>query len=464
MLFLFLVACRTADPDPASKPAPTEADVDTDTDADSDSDTPGDTYAGGETGTPPLLGVLQFSGKRPKNLLMISVDTFRKDHLNRYGGPGITPALDALMNESVVLDAHTQCSNWTFPSTSCTLLGRYHEDNGHIPQLSTNGRAPFPDGLPFLARQLGDAGFHTVIASRNSWLSAEWNATQGYDVEVPRQGGSFTTSLEAALPEIRGTKEPWFLHVHTTEPHVPYDPPDEYLADLVGLDPIPWDLTVTEAHYDAQDAWPTMDAAMQALVLQHMQIRYRGEIQWLDTQIGAALSSLEVEGLLADTLVVVWNDHGEQWWEHGNLTHAHDLYREENDAFLFFWGKTLVPTSWTGPTTSVDMVPTLLNVFDVPTQEWSSGEIAGTFSPDRPRFALSVAREGLVASVTRGSDRLIFYGRTGLRHRFDLVADPLEAVDLFDAEGAVDVELWDLLKPRVDATLAAAPDVVVVYP
>src|SRR5262245_59415252 len=96
----------------------------------------------------------QFYGWVPHNLLMISMDTFRKDHLDRYGNVGTTPFLSSLADQGVSLDDHVQCSNWTYASTSCTLAGRFNEEAGLTPQLVAGldpATQKWPIGTPFLA-------------------------------------------------------------------------------------------------------------------------------------------------------------------------------------------------------------------------------------------------------------------------------------------------------------------------
>jgi arylsulfatase A-like enzyme len=404
------------------------------------------------------VGALQFHGEVPSNLLMISVDTFRRDHLDRYGSLGLTPAMDGWMTEGVSFDRHRQCSNWTFPGTSCTILGRYHEDNGFIPQISTAGRAPFPEGTPFLAAQLAAAGFATMIGSNNGWLSSDYNVVQGYETVLPRTGTA-TEQLDQGLLELVAAPDgrPWFFHAHVTEPHVAYDPPEEYLGGLEGLAPISYDLTDGDEHYVARDSWPEMDEATKALVLQHMEVRYAAEIRWLDDQLRDALARYDAAGMLDDTLVVIWNDHGEQFWEHGHLTHAYDLHGEENDAFLFFWSKSIVPRAWDEPTSAVDLVPTLLALYGITPAGPLSGEVLGTADPERPIFAMSVARSGGLSSVTAGDDRLIFSWEQGSLARFDLASDPGELNDVYTPGGARDEALWSLLRPHAERASAAAP-------
>ena len=98
-----------------------------------------------DPGTVPTDTLPQFYGHVPRNVVMISLDTFRKDKLTRYGGSGETPFLDALVADGFALDEHVQCSNWTFAATSCTLSGRYNVNAGMEPSLSTTSAAPWPD-------------------------------------------------------------------------------------------------------------------------------------------------------------------------------------------------------------------------------------------------------------------------------------------------------------------------------
>ncbi|MEM6930261.1 MAG: sulfatase-like hydrolase/transferase, partial [Myxococcota bacterium] len=82
--------------------------------------------------TLPTVGTapIEFYGRRPKNLIMLSIDTFRKDHLGAHGDLGLTPFLDEIAAQGVVLEDHHQCSNWTFASTTCTVAGRTNVERG----------------------------------------------------------------------------------------------------------------------------------------------------------------------------------------------------------------------------------------------------------------------------------------------------------------------------------------------
>ncbi|MFT5459046.1 MAG: hypothetical protein ACI9K2_005556, partial [Myxococcota bacterium] len=129
-------------------------------------------------------------GPTPSNVFILSIDTLRRDHLGRWGGPGITPFLDSLVDGGVVLDDHVQCSNWTFASMSCTTLGRPGRDLGWVPQLAGDARRVMPEAGTIPRWLRDEAGFFTIVNSLNGWFSDEWHTLQGYDRRMGRGPGA----------------------------------------------------------------------------------------------------------------------------------------------------------------------------------------------------------------------------------------------------------------------------------
>ena len=192
-----------------------------------DSDTPGP--------PPPATSFLTFEDEGPRNLLMLSIDTLRKDHLSRYGDRNLTPFIDSLMDQGVPLDDHRSCSNWTYPSTICVFGGQTCTDMGFIPPLNKARREPLPEGHGQLPVWLRDAGWETGLASSNSYIGNEYDTAQGYDRV---KGGTYHPGEEMVgmglelLDDMERSGNPWYLHIHFRDAHVPYDPPEEYLTDL----------------------------------------------------------------------------------------------------------------------------------------------------------------------------------------------------------------------------------------
>ncbi|MEQ1505744.1 MAG: sulfatase-like hydrolase/transferase, partial [Myxococcota bacterium] len=420
---------------------------------------------------PPTAGrLLTFDGPPPTNLVMISIDTLRRDRIGRYapGGASLTPYLDGIAAAGVALDRHQQVANWTLPATSTTLLGRFGWELGFLPDLDADTVVPESDD--FLAVQLGQAGFWSVLRTGNKFLSSDLHNAQGYS-DADLVGGPATAVAgvgAAALGEaLEGPTPPgrWFLHVHLMEPHAAYDPPDSYLAAEAGLDPVPYDLTDRGSTEDAAAAYPTMAPADQALLRDHLVARYDGEVRYLDDQLAQIWADYEGAGLLDDALVVVWSDHGEQLGDRGYLLHGNHLAAEENDGIVLFWARNLVPAAWDHPTTTLDLVPTVLDALGLPADPDHDGLVVGTAPDDRPLYGATISRlDTGLSCVTVDGWKLSLTWATGALTLVDRTTDPTEQVDRYDPADPRAVSLWPLLRQVTLDASAANQDYPVVWP
>lgn len=415
-----------------------------------------------DSGTPYVPGPL-------RNVLMISIDTTRRDHVDRYATDGEvrTPFLASLLATGVAFDDHQQCSDWTYGSTTCTLEGRLNEDTGWLADLNAD-RTPIPLGRRTLAARLGELGWHSMLVSSNDWLSDSWNNAQGYD-QFQRESTDDTAALLAsgrsALEAAAAAgADPWLLHVHLVQAHGPYTPPDPYDDPVEALPELPWSLDSLFGAYTAAEQWPDMTPAEQELLGRHLEARYTGELRYQDDRMAEWFAEMDRDGWLDHTLVVVWTDHGEQWFERGQFGHAYDLGAEETDGVLGLWAKGMEPAAWDGPTHAVDLVPSVLEALDLPwADEDLHGYPVGAAPPDRPRFSSTAARRGVQASVVLDGWKL-WFAFTGQVRLFDRAADPAESIDRFDPTDPRALALWDLLLPRVALLSALEADDPVVWP
>lgn len=401
-----------------------------------------------------------FYGAVPKNLLVVSIDTTRRDLMYRYGDTHYAPFLDEKMEEGFVLDDHRSCANWTFPSMMCSVQGAPNIEAGYAPDLRNPGEALMVE-YPTLASRLSAVGYHSMLVTSNSWFSADHASDYGFDSsERPddrRTQSVFSVGTER-LQQWEGESDaPWYLHLHIKDPHPAYSPPEEYLSGLDSLPDVPYDLDYSDEQYAAGDDWPDMTEEEQALLLEVLLIRYHGEVAWMSDQLTTAFNRLDDEGFLDDTLVVFYNDHGEQFWEHGDQAHAYSLHNEETDGIAFFWAKNIVADAWSEPTSHIDIVPTVLNLFGVALDDQITGVPVGQAPPDRVIDLLAVARQGPLTGIIQSGWKLTYRWQTGERELYDVKNDPLELTNLWSAEEPHAVALEPHLQERVEAARVVVP-------
>jgi arylsulfatase A-like enzyme len=404
--------------------------------------------------------LIRFDGPVPKNILWISIDTHRRDLWSRYGGESVMPFLDSLMAEGFALDDLYQCSNWTGAGTSCTMAGRHGIDDGFEPLL---GASSLEDAVPeetvFFAEVMAAQGYTTELISTNGWLDPEWGNTQGFSTFRARGGWKAGPVMDDLLPDLLAApdEQPWFFHAHLYDPHAPYNAPEEYLDALEGRTELPWDLSDREQHYGVNSGagYELLDPGLKLELETQLRIRYEAESTYMDDMLKDAWRLYDASGLLDDTLVVFWADHGEAFWEHGNQTHAWDLYDEENKVAAFLWSKNIVPGSFGGPASSIDLAPTILDLYNIEAPPTMTGSVIDVIEEGRVRFSMANARAGMVQSVTQGTRRILFYWRDGRVIVTDSETDPSETVDLYAPDDPTTLEMWELLKPRVEQAEAA---------
>ncbi len=403
------------------------------------------------------------TGIEDPNLLMISVDTYRRDFLERYGGTtGTTAFMDELALRSVVFDSHTSCGNWTLESILCAANGRDNLDLDYVAKIAGEYRQVVPD-RPSLASWLRDEGFYTVLLTSNGWLDNEWHHDAGFDfaehpgnISAPLLWEKGRAKVLEAQDELGA--ERWFLQVHANEPHAPYNPPDEYLGALEALDPIDYDLTSYDVHQSVRGELSDMSEDERNLVLQHLQVRYEAEMDYFDDVLVDLFDDIETTGFLDNTVVLLWTDHGEQSWEREKWGHALDLYEEEVGAVAMLWHAGIEPMSWSEPTSHIDIVPTVLQTLGLDIPDEVTGSPVGEADADRILFHVTVANAGPKLMASAGSLRMHYSYAEGTLEVYDLDTDPSELNDLYDAFDPEQTALWEALDAHADELEPLLPE------
>jgi len=462
-LLLWLACTASTGDDSAPTVATDSATLDSDPDSGSTSASSCEPITG-QGGQPALVEALPAGS----NLLLVSIDTLRKDRVGRYSGLDTTPFLDAWLDQALVLDEHRSCSDWTAPSMLCALTGTTPTEAGYEPHAGTDAvLIDVPEDLDGLTGWLADGGWIPAIVTANAVVAeaqparVDPRAIQLLDRE-PAEG--IVDAGLAVLDSLRQAGSPWFLHLHFNDPHSPYDPPDAYLDGLEGLEACPIDLTDEAAIVAFASDPDSLSAEDQALVVAHTEVRYQGELTYLDDQLARLLQALQDRGVPDDTLIVLLSDHGEPFLEHGAYTHGTTLHVEEVDAIAAVWAPGLSPGTWSGPTAHQDLTPTVLQALGLQSPSTVTAPVLGTAPADRARHGFRQYRDVPPLHVlTRGTQRLL-YGWDGTRAFYELATDPAELTDTYDADAAGVRCLWEHLDPWIALAMPIMGDYAPVDP
>lgn len=299
------------------------------------------------------------------NVVFISLDTLRADHLGLYGyGRPTSPNLDAFGDEAIVFENAFSASRKTAPSHMSMFTGLYptvHEV--YMTEVSgVSEAAPYrlDDKVPMLAEILRDAGYQTMGWHGGGHISAAYGFERGFD-----QYEFVTGPWDAAIEWLDQRDErPFFLFLHTYAVHDPYRPSEPYYSMWEGDYQGKIQATRTHAEY-----WKNVDKDDPADVARLASL-YDGAIRSADElMIAPLLEALRQRGLRENTIVIITSDHGEEFGEHGQFKHE-QLYDEILHVPLLVYLPPAIdgrPAARrvTAQVSTIDLMPTLLDILDL---------------------------------------------------------------------------------------------------
>jgi len=308
--------------------------------------------------------------KEKPNVLVISVDTLRADHLGAWGYLRPTsPHIDALIQSGVRFENAYSAAPWTLPSYGSlftSLLPADHRAGIVTEREDAWGKDETPakrttelmrSDVATLAGVLSKAGFQTAAFVNNPFLGSASGVGRGFEQYTSYQYNA-KNGVDLALEWTDAHREaPWFLFLHLFDPHMPYAPPKPFDTSFSarGLDDLKdWSPNLQEL----RKARPSDEMVKQLVDF------YDGEIAFVDDQIGRLLEALRSQGELDNTVIVFHSDHGEEFWEHGSCDHGHSQYDELLHVPLAFVcpGKLLAGLEISTRVRAIDVMPTLLEL------------------------------------------------------------------------------------------------------
>ena len=325
--------------------------------------------------------------ERP-NLIIVLVDTLRADHLGYHGYERDTsPTIDALADSSIRFMNHYSHASRTGPAVASIFTGLHPRSHGVVnPLTHFDAKGTLGDEQTTLAEILSENGYDCYGYVANINVKAEFGFAQGFDtyewiekrvvsgLERAARGMIQPAIAEeisaAATAKLADRREPFFLYLHYMETHTPYAAPLRYRFKYVDPD---YDGVMTGLHLQLDEIIAgrlSADADDGA----HLNALYDQEIRYFDDEFRKLLGFLDERGLRENTIIVFVADHGEEFFDHGSVLHGYTLYDEQLHVPCFIHDpRADSPRALDTITRHVDILPTLLELMDVP----STGDVQG---------------------------------------------------------------------------------------
>lgn len=321
--------------------------------------------------------------KNRSNIILISLDTVRADHLSCYGYPKpTTPNIDSLAEDGVLFENAYSTSGWTPPAHASMLTGLYPSEHGVVDQ---NRLHP---NIPTIAEILSANGYQTAGFVNNSQVGQLVGLDKGHEtfVELWRginsrylivrslryfrrkctqllrlsdNGARLTNRLAIKwIDEVHNNERPFYLFLHYIEAHNPLNPPVPYRTRfLPSRLSHQVDRKKLKLMADNPLRYYTQNLELSEEENKTLIAKYDGEIAYLDNKLGELLQYLKKIKLYDNTCIILTSDHGEHFGENGNYSHVASLYQPIIHVPMI----VKLPNSASGPKT----VPHLVQVTDI---------------------------------------------------------------------------------------------------
>ena len=337
------------------------------------------------------------------NVLLISIDTLRADHLGCYGGAVKTPAIDALAAQSVLFENAISQVPLTLPSHSTIFTGLYPPHHG----VRNNENFVLPDRVATVSEAFRSNGYSTGAVIGSFSLDSSFGVSQGFHFYEDTIGQGHDPEINRHVERRAETvwrlgrnwlekqNGPWFAFLHFFDPHFPFNPPPPYSQT------------------------------------------YDGEIAYTDKTIAQIVQFLKERKWLDTTIIVLLSDHGESLGEHGEDNHGIFLY----DATLKVPLMLRIPGQKPGRVPQqvrlVDVAPTIASLAGL--KLTASGEsLVGFFrgaSKDLPAYSESYYANLLMGwapihSIRTNRQKWIDAPKPEL---YDLTRDPKETRNVYSS-------------------------------
>jgi arylsulfatase A-like enzyme len=367
------------------------------------------------------------------DLVLISLDTLRADHLGVYGYMRDTsPHLDAWAAGGAVFERAFAPSGWTLPSHATMFTGLPPGKHGALHAYSRIG-----EDVVTLAEALREAGYATRGVVSGPFVGTRFGFAQGFDRYEEFRPNEVEEHHAEVLRVLGFTSErPAFFFLHYMVTHSPYSPPDAFDVFTEGA-------AFPELSRELNDRKQQLQEGTRGISdaeARYLAASYDGEIRFLDAMLGELFRAIEARDA-GRTVVLLTSDHGEEFLDHGSLVHNDSLY-DELIRVPFILRGPQVPAGTRVMTLCglIDVMPTLLDLAGLEASEAQEGR--SVFERDaaartKPRLLELLTGEPFVgrhlthAGLRTADAKLVVDLRTGDRAFYDVARDPGERRNLY---------------------------------
>lgn len=382
------------------------------------------------------------------NIVLITIDTLRADHLSCYGYERSTsPNIDRIAEKGIIFKNAIAPSSWTVPSMVSLFTSLYPINHGVIHGFvkinKVYDQEVFSDELTTLAEILKSHGYTTFGVFANLHLSKKFGFARGFDY--------FRNLYFSPAPTVNKIVYSWedkikksanfFLWIHYFDPHEPYHSKSPWIERYA-----PKTLTQklnlsTKPMLELTRLIPAFKKDSQAL--SHLIALYDSEINYVDLYIGKLIQKFELGN---NTLIIITSDHGEEFLEHGYVGHANNLYQETIHIPLiiklpYSTNKEVIEK----PVNLVDIMPSILSMLNTNPPEQTLGksfwEKKGLLSwikkllleDTEPDYNFSeLDRKLILKTILTPEWKYIYSYRDKTEQLYNVKSDPLELNNLVD--------------------------------
>lgn len=331
------------------------------------------------------------TGNKP-NIILISLDSVRADHLSMYGyEPQTSPNLDKLSEDSIVFKNAISPNIWTILVHGGIFTGNYIST--FDPEHSNSGLEQ--EDKTFV-EFLRNNGYNTAGFISSAWIKSKYGFGQGFNIYKDRmdfleheltydkfsmKGAIFTfvpgikkimdidtfrSSEEInkeAIEWLKKNKDSnFFLFLHYIGPHVPYNPSEEFrkkfTEDARSYDEL-------ERAYKKSTGLKRYGDVSQDVVDALIKL-YDAKIAELDYNINIFLEGVKELGLKDNTIIIITSDSGEEFYDHGYFKHSRTLYQElVHVPLLIYYPEKLEPKTVEEPVSTIDIFPTVFDILGI---------------------------------------------------------------------------------------------------